>query len=71
MEETTLFYELKSFIENHYNHNTDRDTLGAFIAEEVSRAAVEVYGRSSAAYLLDVISNQVQSWCNPALNDED
>ena len=70
MENTTFFNELKSLIENHYNNNTDRDTLGSFIAEDISNAVVEVYGKGSAPYLLDVISHRVQSWCNPALNDE-
>ena len=66
------FYEAaREFIENHYNHSTDRDQLAAFMAEDISRAVAEVFGKSRAAYLLDAISCRVQSWCNPALNDED
>lgn len=66
------FYEAaREFIENHYNHSTDRDQLAAFMAEDISRAAAEVFGKSRAAYLLDAISCRVQSWCNPALNDEE
>ena len=66
------FYEAaREFIENHYNHSTDRDQIAAFMAEDISRAAAEVFGKSRAAYLLDAISCRVQSWCNPALNDED
>ena len=66
------FYEAaREFIENHYNHSTDRDQIAAFMAEDISRAAAEVFGKSRAAYLLDAISCRVQSWCNPALNDEE
>jgi hypothetical protein len=66
------FYEAaREFIEMHYNNSTDRDQLAAFIAEDISRAAAEVFGKSRAAYLLDVIANRVQSHCNPALNDEE
>ena len=66
------FYEAaREFLENHYNHSTDRDQLAAFMAEDISRAAAEVFGKSRAAYLLDAISCRVQSWCNPALNDEE
>ena len=61
----------REFIENHYNHSTDRDQIAAFMAEDISRAAAEVFGKSRAAYLLDAISCRVQSWCNPALNDEE
>ena len=39
--------------------------------EASAHAAAEVFGKSRAAYLLDAISCRVQSWCNPALNDED
>ena len=63
--------DAREFIEMHYNNNTDRDTLASFIAEDISRAAVEVFGKGRAAYLLDVIANRVQSWCNPALSDEE
>ena len=71
-EHRPTFYEIaREFMEIHYNNNTDRDTLAAFMAEDISRAAVEVFGKGPAAYLLDVIANRVQSWCNPALNDED
>lgn len=70
--ECPTFYEAaREFIENHYNHSTDRDQIAAFMAEDISRAAAEVFGKSRAAYLLDAISCRVQSWCNPALNDED
>ena len=66
------FYEAaREFIENHYNHSTDRDQIAAFMAEDISRAAAEVFGKSRAAYLLDAISCRVQSWCNPALSDDD
>ena len=66
------FYEAaREFIEMHYNNSTDRDQLAAFMAKDISRAAAEVFGKSRAAYLLDAISCRVQSWCNPALNDED
>lgn len=67
------FYEAaREFIEMHYNHSTDRDQIAAFMAEDISRAAADIYGKgNAAAYLLDVIANRVQSWCNPALSDED
>ena len=66
------FYEAaREFIEMHYNHSTDRDQIAAFMAEDISRAAADVFGKGPAAYLLDVIANRVQSWCNPALSDED
>ena len=66
------FYEAaREFIEMHYNNSTDRDQIAAFMAEDISRAVAEVFGKSRAAYLLDAISCRVQSWCNPALNDED
>ena len=66
------FYEAaREFIEMHYNRSTDRDQLAAFMAEDISRAVAEVFGKSRAAYLLDAISCRVQSWCNPALNDEE
>ena len=66
------FYEAaREFIEMHYNNSTDRDQLAAFMAEDISRAAAEVFGKGPAAYLLDVIANRVQSWCNPALSDEE
>ena len=71
-ERRPTFYEAaREFIENHYNHSTDRDQIAAFMAEDISRAAAEVFGKSRAAYLLDAISCRVQSWCNPALNDEE
>ena len=67
------FYEAaREFIENHYNHSTDRDQIAAFMAEDISRAVADIYGKGNAArYLLDAISCRVQSWCNPALNDEE
>lgn len=67
------FYEAaREFIEMHYNHSTDRDQIAAFMAEDISRAVADIYGKGNAArYLLDAISCRVQSWCNPALNDED
>ena len=66
------FYEAaREFIEMHYNNSTDRDQIAAFMAEDISRAAADVFGKGPAAYLLDVIANRVQSWCNPVLSDED
>ena len=72
-ERRPTFYEAaREFIENHYNHSTDRDQLAVFMAEDISRAVADIYGKGNAArYLLDAISCRVQSWCNPALNDEE
>lgn len=71
--ECPTFYEAaREFIEMHYNNSTDRDQLAAFMAEDISRAVADIYGKGNAArYLLDAISCRVQSWCNPALNDEE
>ena len=72
-ERRPTFYEAaREFIENHYNHSTDRDQIAAFMAEDISRAVADIYGKGNAArYLLDANSCRVQSWCNPALNDEE
>ena len=72
-ERRPTFYEAaREFIEMHYNNSTDRDQLAAFMAEDISRAVADIYGKGNAArYLLDAISCRVQSWCNPALNDEE
>ena len=71
--ECPTFYETaREFIKMHYNNSTDRDQLAAFMAEDISRAVADIYGKGNAArYLLDAISCRVQSWCNPALNDEE
>lgn len=71
--ECPTFYEAaREFIEMHYNNSTDRDQIAAFMAEDISRAVADIYGKGNAArYLLDAISCRVQSWCNPALNDEE
>lgn len=67
--ETTKIYETaKSEIEQFYNVGTDLDLLARYIAEDISLAVVAIYGKGhDAKYLLDAISNKVQSWCNPAL----
>lgn len=71
-ERPTFAEAAREFIEMHYNHSTDRDQLAAFMAEDISRAVADIYGKGNAArYLLDAISCRVQSWCNPALNDEE
>jgi hypothetical protein len=72
-EETTKIYtSAKEDIQDHYNNNTSLDLLGAYIAKDISLAVAEVYGKGNKAeYLLNVISNKVQAWCNPVLNDED
>ena len=71
-ERPTFYEAAREFIENHYNHSTDRDQIAAFMAEDISRAVADIYGKGNAArYLLDAISCRVQSWCNPALNDEE
>jgi hypothetical protein len=71
-ERPTFAEAAREFIEMHYNHITDRDQIAAFMAEDISRAVADIYGKGNAArYLLDAISCRVQSWCNPALNDEE
>lgn len=71
--ETTEIYEAaKKTIEQFYNVGTEKDVLAQYIAEDISLAVTEIYGKGhEAEYLLDAISHRVQSWCNPALNDED
>ena len=69
IETTKIYTSAKEVIEDHYNNNTSLDLLGAYIAEDISLAVAEVYGKGmSAEYLLNVISNKVQAWCNPVLN---
>ena len=71
-ETTKIFDAAKEVIEQHYNNNTSVDIVGAYIAEDISQAVVEIYGKGyNAKHLLDAIAHGVQSWCNPALNDDD
>ena len=70
MEETTKIYDAaKEVIEQHRNENTTPDLLARYVAEDISKAVVAVYGKSNdARYLLDTMSYYVQGWCNPELN---
>ena len=71
-ERPTFYEAAREFIEMHYNHSTDSDQIAAFMAEDISRAVADIYGKGNAArYILDTISYHVQGHCNPALNDEE
>lgn len=72
IETTEIFKTAKKTIEQFYNNSCEEDLLAKYIAEDISLAVVAVYGKGNKAkYLLDAISNRVQSWCNPALDDSE
>jgi len=71
IETTKIYGAAKDVVEQHYNAGTEKDLLARYIAEDISLAVVEVFGRTNdAKYLLDALANKVQSWCNPILDDE-
>ena len=68
----TFAEAVREEMESHYNNGDSNDETARAIAKVISRAVADIYGKGNAArYLLDAISCRVQSWCNPALNDED
>ena len=71
--ETTKIYEAaKDVLEDFYNNSVDNDQVARFIAEDISLAIAERYGKGfTAKYIMDQVSYHVQSWCNPVLNSED
>ena len=71
--ETTKIYDAaKDVIGQHYNSGTEDDLLAQYIAEDISLAVAEQYGKGATAkHILDKISYHVQSWCNPVLSEED
>ena len=59
-------------VENRYNQGDTTFTAAVSIAEAISKAVTHTHGKGNAArYMLDTIAHYVQSWCNPALNDEE
>lgn len=68
----TFAEAVREEVESHYNNGDSNDETARAIAKVISRAVADIYGKGNAArYILDAISCRVQSWCNPALNDED
>ena len=70
--ETTEIYEVaRKTIKNFHDVGTEKGLLARYIAEDISLAVVENYGQGDdARYLLDAIGHCMQSWCNPALEEE-
>lgn len=69
-ETSKIFEAAKEAIEGWYNNGIDIELLAQYIAEDISLAVVNVYGKGSTAKgVLDGISYRVQGGCNPALKD--
>lgn len=72
IETTEIYKTALETIRQFYNVGTEKDLLARYIAEDISLAVTAVYGTGNEAkYLLDAISNKVQSWCNPVLEEDD
>ena len=69
MEKTKIYDVVKEIAQTHYNNGDNKADLAKWIAEDISLAIKDVYGKGgSAKEILNDVSYRVQAWCNPVFN---